>query len=123
MDIAEHSCFQVTITTVRPADAACAQALEPFEESISLDLYGLPAGSYTVNVNGTIGTSELVADNVMLTEPPSHVGPSPAILEVDGQEQLCRSGLAWGAVESARLPTDGVTYQEWYPFCESSPLS
>ena len=32
--------FQVTITTILPADAMCTQNLKPFEEAISLDVYG-----------------------------------------------------------------------------------
>jgi inhibitor of cysteine peptidase len=61
--------FQVTITTARPAGAMCTQALEPFEETIPLDVYGLPAGSYTVEVNGITGTFELAVDNVPPAEP------------------------------------------------------
>jgi inhibitor of cysteine peptidase len=56
--------FEVIITTVRPADAMCTEALVPFEETFSLDVYGLPAGSYTVDVNGISGTFELAVDNV-----------------------------------------------------------
>jgi inhibitor of cysteine peptidase len=59
--------FQITITTVRPADAACTEALVPFEEVISLDVLGLEAGIYTVDVNGVTGSFELSMDN----EPPS----------------------------------------------------
>jgi inhibitor of cysteine peptidase len=59
--------FQVTITTVRPADAVCTEALVPFEEVISLDVLGLEAGIYTVDVNGVTGSFELSVDN----EPPS----------------------------------------------------
>ena len=56
--------FTVTITTVRPADAVCTEALVPFEELISLDVYGLPAGVYIVDVNGVSDTFELTVDNV-----------------------------------------------------------
>ncbi len=64
--------FQVTITTTRPADAMCTEALVPFEETFSLDVYGLPAGTYTVNVNGITGTFELTVDNV----PPDEAAPN-----------------------------------------------
>jgi hypothetical protein len=56
--------FSVTITTARPADAVCAQVITEFEEVISLDVLGLPAGTYTVDVNGVIGSFELEMDNV-----------------------------------------------------------
>ncbi len=59
----EGNRFVVTITTVRPADQACTEALVPFEEVISLDVVGLPAGTYTVDVNGVQGTFEFAVDN------------------------------------------------------------
>ena len=65
----EDQTFNVTITTVRSADAMCTEALVPFEETFSLDVYGLPAGVYTVDVNGVTGTFELAVDNVPQTEP------------------------------------------------------
>ena len=61
--------FQVTITTVRPANAECTEALVPFEEVIALDVVGLPAGTYQVDVNGATGSFELAIDNVAPTEP------------------------------------------------------
>jgi len=56
--------FIVEITGQRPADIACTQALVPFEEVIDLDVYGLKAGTYTVEVNGVRDTFELSTDNV-----------------------------------------------------------
>lgn len=53
----------VTITTLRPPDQACTEALVPFEEVISLDVVGLEAGTYTVDVNGARDTFELAVDN------------------------------------------------------------
>ena len=40
--------FRVAITTLRQPSAACTQALVPFEESVPLDVAGLPAGTYEV---------------------------------------------------------------------------
>lgn len=68
--------FRVRITTVRPVGMACTQALVPFEEIIALDVYGLPAGIYTVDVNGVTGTFELTMDNVP-QEPPSEPTATP----------------------------------------------
>ena len=56
--------FRVTITTARPEGAVCAQVLTPFEENIPLDVYGLAAGTYTVEVNGVTSTFTLDMDNV-----------------------------------------------------------
>jgi len=61
--------FRVTITTVQSADVVCTDEVVPFEEVISLDVYGLPAGTYTVDVNGVTGTFELAVDNVPPEEP------------------------------------------------------
>ena len=56
--------FKVTISTVRPKDMMCAEVITPYEESISLDVVGLEAGVYTVDVNGIAATFELQVDNV-----------------------------------------------------------
>ena len=56
--------FSVTITTYRPP-GACIQIIAPFEETIPLEVYGLPAGTYTVEVNGVQGTFDLEIDNIL----------------------------------------------------------
>jgi inhibitor of cysteine peptidase len=65
----EKNTFVVTLTTTRPVDAVCTQALVPFEQAIPLDAEGLTAGLYTVSVNGVTGTFELAVDNVLPAEP------------------------------------------------------
>jgi inhibitor of cysteine peptidase len=60
----EKRILWVEMTTARPRDALCTQALVPFQENISLDVLGLPAGTYTVDVNGVTGTFTLSVDNV-----------------------------------------------------------
>ena len=55
--------FVVTITTQRPADAMCTDAIVPYEEVVPLDVVGLPAGQYIVVVNGVSATFELAVDN------------------------------------------------------------
>lgn len=55
--------FVVTITTQRPADAMCTEAIVPYEEVIPLDVVGLPAGQYTVTVNGVSASFVLDTDN------------------------------------------------------------
>lgn len=57
--------FQITITTSRPADKMCPQVIVPFEEAISLYVVGLPAGVYTVEVNGVSDTFEFTVDNAL----------------------------------------------------------
>jgi inhibitor of cysteine peptidase len=63
---ASGNTFKITIGTVRPKELACADVIEPFEEVVSLDVLGLKAGVYTVDVNGVTQTFELQMDN----EPP-----------------------------------------------------
>jgi inhibitor of cysteine peptidase len=55
--------FTVVLGTVRPAEAMCTQALVPYETSVPLDVEGLPAGEYTVIVNGVTGSFTLDVDN------------------------------------------------------------
>lgn len=61
----KENIFLVSIKTVRPADQFCTEAIVPFQEVISLDVYGLKAGIYTVDVNGVNGTFELATDNII----------------------------------------------------------
>ncbi|HLO16678.1 MAG TPA: hypothetical protein VK206_17725, partial [Anaerolineales bacterium] len=44
--------FQITVYVNSPAGIGCAQVTTPFETTILLDTKDLPAGSYTVIVNG-----------------------------------------------------------------------
>ena len=48
--------FIIHIITQKPDGLMCTQALVPFEENVALDVYGLPAGTYTVTA-GEIETS------------------------------------------------------------------
>lgn len=60
--------FRVAITTFRQSDQVCTQVVTPFEESIPLEVVGLPAGTYTVSVNGINGSFTLDVDNVLTDE-------------------------------------------------------
>lgn len=62
--IQEGDTFLVTILSERPADALCTQQLVNFEENVALDVAGLAAGTYTVDVNGVSDTFTLDVDNV-----------------------------------------------------------
>jgi inhibitor of cysteine peptidase len=58
--------FKVTITTMRPAGkVVCTMLLVAFEQAIALEVRGLPAGTYTVDVNGVTGSFTLDVDNVL----------------------------------------------------------
>ena len=63
----EGNTFFITIKTYR-SPGFCIQVLAPFEEIIPLEVYGLPAGTYTVDVNGVQATFDLEVDNILLKE-------------------------------------------------------
>jgi hypothetical protein len=70
--------FTIHITTQRDILALCTQALVDFSEAVPLDVLGLDAGTYTVNVVGRDGTASasfsLAVDNVPFEEPLSESG-------------------------------------------------
>ena len=62
-EMIDESTFELSIYTERPEDMMCTMALVPFEESISLEVEGLPAGIYTVKGFGLEDTFTLDVDN------------------------------------------------------------
>ena len=60
----EDQVFTITFRTHRPAGKMCTEALVPFEETISLDVYGLPAGEYTVVAKDLMSSFTLDVDNI-----------------------------------------------------------
>ena len=70
----EGAVFQVSLMTVRAADLACAQMLQPYEFSLSLDAPDLEPGTYTVAVNG-------VSAEFRLPEPRPAAIPSTTIIK------------------------------------------
>ena len=59
----EGNTFFITIKTYR-SPGLCIQVLAPFEEIIPLEVYGLPAGTYIVDVNGVQDIFVLEVDNI-----------------------------------------------------------
>lgn len=54
----------ITLYTTRTEDGTCLDlASAPFEETIRLDVEGLSAGSYAVNVNGVVVSLTLTEDH------------------------------------------------------------
>ncbi|MGD8822123.1 MAG: hypothetical protein PVG63_03395, partial [Anaerolineales bacterium] len=62
--IHQDNVFLITLSAHRPTDVDCTEALEPFTVQIPLDVLGLSAGDYIVDVNGTTRTFNLAVDNV-----------------------------------------------------------
>jgi hypothetical protein len=99
--------FQVTITAIRTPGVICTDEVVPFEEVIALDVYGLPAGIYVVDVNGVSDTFELAVDNVP-QEPPAE--PTAAPTEPHAQGSI--SGKMWHDLckvpyETVDVPPEG----------------
>ena len=57
--------FNVHILRGANAGEICIQVEQAFEESIPLDVYGLPAGDYTVDVNGVRAVFTFTQDNIL----------------------------------------------------------
>lgn len=104
--------FRVAVTTFRQPDQICTQAIVPFEETISLDVAGLPAGTYQVTVNGVQDSFTLDVDNVLPEEP-----AEPTVAATDAPTPTGISGLVWhdlcgitgsAVVEGQELPAGCV---------------
>jgi len=63
----DNNIFYIDIETRKSADPniPCTLMVEQFEEVIPLDVYGLEAGVYEVDVNGVPGSFELSQDNIL----------------------------------------------------------
>ncbi len=56
--------FNIVIESLHQGNASCGEDRIPFEESIMLDVVGLPAGIYVVDLNGLKGTFKLMTENI-----------------------------------------------------------
>ena len=63
----EGNAFLITIKN-HCSQEICSDVIVPFTETISLQVYGLPAGNYTVDVNGVKGSFILEIDNIFLPD-------------------------------------------------------
>ena len=61
----EGNTFLILIFTQRPKDALCTKELVPFEYTIPLDVYGLPAGKYLVNACNAAAEFTFSQDNLI----------------------------------------------------------
>ena len=98
------SAFTITISTLRPADAVCTEAVVPFDETIPLDVVDLPAGTYTVAVNGRSGTFTLSVDNILL-EAPTATAETTTSSATEG----IINGTIWHDLCAVTVDDDGET--------------
>jgi putative hemolysin len=106
----EESIFWLGFRTARTGDDVCTQSHVPFEEIVPLDVYGLPAGTYVVDVDGVRGTFTLQVENTL----PDAELPNPAsvycqeqgyLLEIRTDEQGSQHGVC--------IFPDGSECDEW----------
>jgi hypothetical protein len=99
--------FQVELRTARAPDDLCAQVISPFEQTLPLEVAGLPAGQYTVVVNGVSAEFELPGDNAPVT-----VTPPPGDALISGQiwHDLC--AVSGGEGGEAAQPGPGCVAAE-----------
>ncbi len=108
--------FNIIITTVQQIDPNCSETAVPFEEVISLDVAGLPAATYAVDVNGIRGSFTLEVDNVPGAQPTAVPSPTPAPTDepadsnmalVNGRvwHDLC--AIAGGEEDEEATPSEG----------------
>ena len=61
--------FEITLSTVPSNAEECIQDSLPFRMMIPLNITNLPAGSYSVNVNGSLASFELETGNTTSSQP------------------------------------------------------
>ena len=86
--------FNVTVTTVRPAVAECEDGELSFEQTISLDAEGLPAGKYNIDVNGVKSSFELSVDNAALPEPSTPVPDADQEASTETSQEVSGAAVA-----------------------------
>ncbi len=106
----DENTFWIDLSTVRRSDEVCTQALVPFEETVSLDVYGLAAGAYTVVVNDVRDTFTLEVDN--LSSDAQLPNPASAYCEEQGYRVAIRTGDQ-GNQYGVCVFTDGSECDEW----------
>ncbi|MCQ1536459.1 protease inhibitor I42 family protein [Methanosarcina sp. KYL-1] len=106
----EGNTFNVSISTKRPKDAICTQALRPFAITIPLDVYGLKAGTYTVDVNGVTGTFELATDNIIEDSSPETDGNTSFTEADNGTTATLENGTIF-YLKLSENPTTGYSWE------------
>ncbi len=107
----EGNTFNVNISTRRPKDAICTEAIVPFSETIPLDVQGLKAGNYTVNVNGITGSFELAVDNALNDSPSSMPPRQQVITEVNNGTTINLENEETFYLRLKENPTTGYSWQ------------
>ncbi|MCA9978348.1 MAG: hypothetical protein KC413_21455 [Anaerolineales bacterium] len=116
----DASNFQIVVTTLRPGDRMCTQNVVPFTETIPLDVVGLEAGAYDVEVNGRTGSFTLSTDNSVAAEPTETPAAAAESASTPEPEAGALSGLIWHDV-CAVAGGEGDTEAEAGEGCIANP--
>ncbi len=126
--VRESTTFRIRMSTRRAADAACAQALVPFEETITLDVGGLPAGAYQVAVNALWTSFELTGSEAgrpvypVIETPVSHIiARSEVNIFAGPGSQFTRLGVV-AAGMTALVTGSSPDGQWWRVICPDSTI-
>jgi inhibitor of cysteine peptidase len=107
----EGNVFNINISTKRPKDAICTQAIENFTRNIPLEVRGLKAGNYTVNVNAVTGSFELAVDNELQQSPGSMPARQQVVTEADnGKTKNLENGETF-YLKLKENPTTGYSWK------------
>lgn len=107
----EGNVFNISISTKRPKDAFCTQAIKSFTETIPLEVQGLKAGSYTVNVNGVSGSFELPVDNIPEEGSGSMPPKQQVITEADNGTSISLENGSTFYLKLKENPTTGYSWE------------
>ncbi|HWQ48939.1 MAG TPA: protease inhibitor I42 family protein [Methanosarcina sp.] len=107
----EGSVFNINISTKRPKDAICTQAIKSFTETIPLEVQGLKAGNYAVNVNGVTGSFELPVDNVPEGTSGSMPPKQQVITEADNGTSIILGNGSTFLLKLKENPTTGYSWE------------
>jgi uncharacterized protein YgiM (DUF1202 family) len=91
--VREGNTFRLTLVTTTDPLALCAQALTPFEEVVSLDVNGLPAGTYTVEAGSVQETFTFDVDNSLEQPIDTDVYPTEVEYVMAQQDVQIHSGV------------------------------
>jgi|GEM_PF-381028 len=107
----EENTFNIKISTKRPQDALCTDAIEPFNKTIPLEVQGLKAGNYTVNVNGIMGSFELAVDNTLDESPSAMPTTQQVITEVDNGANISLKNGENFTLKLRENPSTGYSWE------------
>ncbi len=107
----KENVFNINISTKRPKDALCTQATKNFTETIPLEVRGLKAGNYTVNVNGVTESFELPVDNVPQEASNTSSLKQQVITEADNGTSISLENGSTFYLKLKENPTTGYSWE------------